>query len=132
MEFVNSFEDEDNMYILLELCEGGELYHYIRKCSLSLEKVRGISRQIALALKYLHEQKIMHRDLKLGNILLTTEHKIVIFPNFLHILLIFSLENLRFRLSDSIKSSIFREKHPLRHSELHFAVFLSLFYPKKP
>ena len=79
VQFVNSFEDEDNMYILLELCEGGELYHHIRKASLSLEKVRGISRQIALALKYLHEQKIMHRDLKLGNILLTKEHKIVIF-----------------------------------------------------
>lgn len=77
------------MYILLELCEGGELYHFIRKCSLSLEKVRGISRQIALALKYLHEQKIMHRDLKLGNILLTTEHKIVIFPYFFYFLLIF-------------------------------------------
>ena len=128
MEFVNSFEDEDNMYILLELCEGGELYHYIRKCSLSLEKVRGISRQIALALKYLHEQKIMHRDLKLGNILLTTEHKIVIFPYFFHILLIFFLRKSAISLSDSIKSSIFREKHHhLWYSELHFPVFLSLF-----
>ena len=29
VKFISSFEDEDNIYILLEYCEGGELYHYI-------------------------------------------------------------------------------------------------------
>lgn len=43
--------------------------------------------QIAKAIAYLHDQKIMHRDLKLGNILLNNKFTIVIEKNysFIHI-----------------------------------------------
>lgn len=63
--------------MLLELCEGGELYHHLRRTALSLDTARAFARQIAAALAYLHARRVVHRDLKLGNILLTLDQRIV-------------------------------------------------------
>lgn len=37
-----------------------------------------ISYELALGLKYLHDRSIIHRDLKLGNILLANDHTVKI------------------------------------------------------
>ncbi|XP_051529010.1 serine/threonine-protein kinase Nek4-like isoform X3 [Myxocyprinus asiaticus] len=55
-------------------CEGGDLYHRLKqqKGELLLEKqVVEWFVQIAMALQYLHEKHILHRDLKTQNIFLT-------------------------------------------------------------
>lgn len=53
------------VYIILELMEGGELFERIRKSNGLLEKnAKFIFYQVVLAVNYLHQNNITHRDLK--------------------------------------------------------------------
>ncbi|KAJ8689772.1 hypothetical protein PTI98_012639 [Pleurotus ostreatus] len=62
---------EANIWIVTELCCGGELFDYLaEKGRLSEEETRVIFGQLCLAVAYLHEKGIVHRDLKLENVLL--------------------------------------------------------------
>ena len=62
---------KSNYYIVTEHCEGGSLSQYVKeRSSIDLEQIRHILRQIASALSYIHHLGIIHRDLKLDNILL--------------------------------------------------------------
>lgn len=57
-------------YIIMEYLEGGELLNYIQeKKTLSEEDARTIFKQIVSAIDYCHKQKIIHRDLKVENIM---------------------------------------------------------------
>ena len=56
------------VYIILELMEGGELFERIKKFNgLPEENAKFIFYQVALAVNYLHENGITHRDLKVKN-----------------------------------------------------------------
>ncbi|KAG5724526.1 Serine/threonine-protein kinase MARK2 [Termitomyces sp. T112] len=62
---------ESYIWIVTELCSGGELFDYlVEKGRLSEEETRLIFGQLCLAVAYLHERGIVHRDLKLENVLL--------------------------------------------------------------
>lgn len=74
LELVHFFEDYDHVFLVMELATGGELYQRIRKGpKLSEGEVRRIFLAIVEGLLYLHSHGIIHRDLKLSNILLTAE-----------------------------------------------------------
>ena len=65
-----------NYYLLMDLCEGGDLYSYIKEHGkLDESEIFHLSYQLAMGLKYLHDQNVIHRDLKLGNILLKENKK---------------------------------------------------------
>jgi len=65
------FEDPVYMYLVLELCEGGELFDRIcQEGSFTELTVSGCLQQMLLALNFLHQKCIMHRDLKPQNWLL--------------------------------------------------------------
>ncbi|KAG7472481.1 hypothetical protein MATL_G00109350 [Megalops atlanticus] len=70
-----SWEGEDcQLYIVMGFCEGGDLYHRLRQQKGELLLERQVVEwfvQIAMALQYLHEKHILHRDLKTQNIFLT-------------------------------------------------------------
>ena len=65
----------DNYYIIMEYANGGTLsecfkeYYNKRKKSFSEEIVQYIMKQIVAALIYIHDKNIIHRDLKLENIM---------------------------------------------------------------
>jgi len=65
------FDTDKNLYIVMELMEGGNLYdEIIRRTSFNEGDASYIMRQLVEALEYLHREGIIHRDLKIENILL--------------------------------------------------------------
>uniref|UniRef100_A0A673BF92 Serine/threonine-protein kinase PLK3 n=1 Tax=Sphaeramia orbicularis TaxID=375764 RepID=A0A673BF92_9TELE len=68
VKFSHHFEDQENIYIFLELCSRKSLAHIWKaRHTLTEPEVRYYLRQIISGLKYLHSRGILHRDLKLGN-----------------------------------------------------------------
>ncbi|XP_031669602.1 serine/threonine-protein kinase 33 isoform X2 [Oncorhynchus kisutch] len=69
------FETQKRMYLVTELCEGGELKELLQKNTrFTEEETRHIINSLAEAIVYLHKKDIVHRDLKLENILVKSYH----------------------------------------------------------
>jgi serine/threonine protein kinase len=62
----------NNYYLLMELCNGGDLENYtkVRGGFLKEKEARLILRQIMLGIAAIKEKDVMHRDLKLPNVML--------------------------------------------------------------
>eukprot|EP00644_Phytophthora_capsici_P008348 jgi/Phyca11/114488/e_gw1.26.525.1 len=79
VQFEHFFEDSDNAYILLELCSNQSFSDLMRRRKrLSESEVRFFMRQLVDGLAYLHENLVIHRDLKLGNLFLTDDMRLKI------------------------------------------------------
>jgi aurora kinase, other len=73
VQFYAYFHDEENVYILLEYCNGNSLYHYLQNLSskkLNESDASKFISQLCSALQYCHSKNILHRDIKPENILL--------------------------------------------------------------
>src|SRR5690606_35559926 len=69
--FVGSFQDDTNLYLLMEFLVGGELYTLLRlNGKLTVNMARFYAAEILMALTALHDRRICYRDLKPENILL--------------------------------------------------------------
>ena len=66
-----TFESDKFMFFAMELCAGGDLLNYVRKRrKLSERFAKPIFQQIMRGLAHIHYKRIVHRDIKLDNILL--------------------------------------------------------------
>ena len=79
IEFHHYFEDTDNMYILLEMCQNQSLMDVLlRRKRLTELEVQFYLVQIIQGLKYLHSNRIIHRNIKLKNMFLTEKMELKI------------------------------------------------------
>lgn len=66
-----------NYYLIMECVEGEDLRRWIkrkrRENTLTMESILPVIRQVATALDYAHNEKIIHRDIKPGNIMIDAE-----------------------------------------------------------
>ncbi|OWB78233.1 hypothetical protein B5S32_g2421 [[Candida] boidinii] len=74
VQFIDCFEDDVNVYILLEICPHQSLMELLKTRKILTEpEVRYFTVQIIGAVKYLHGRRVIHRDLKLGNVFFDPE-----------------------------------------------------------
>ena len=79
VRFFNFFEDGDFIYILLELCQNQTLSDLIRRRKRLTElEAQCFLLQIISGLKYMHSHRVIHRDIKLGNIFIDENMEIKI------------------------------------------------------
>jgi len=76
IKFYNAFVQDDYMCIVMEYCSKGTLENYIKKNKLLNENVWKYFSQICGSLMYLHNNNIIHRDLKTANILIDSHDNI--------------------------------------------------------
>jgi serine/threonine protein kinase len=74
IQLYDVYVTDENIYIVMELMEGGELFDYVvQKGTLTEEEASKIVRKITSALSYMHSKNYIHRDLKPENLLLKRE-----------------------------------------------------------
>ncbi|KAL2333585.1 hypothetical protein Fmac_014798 [Flemingia macrophylla] len=75
IQFHDAYEDNDNVYIVMELCKGGELLDRIlsRGGKYTEDDAKGVMIQILNVVAFCHLQGVVHRDLKPENFLFTSK-----------------------------------------------------------
>ena len=65
IKLIDFFKLKDNIYLLMEYAEKGNLFHFIRQ-NRKFDEVRALKyfSQTCKGIKYLHANNICHRDLK--------------------------------------------------------------------
>lgn len=76
VRLVETFEDRKFMYLVMELCEGGELFDHLSRGALTERLAALCVHHMLLAINYLHQNFIAHRDLKPENWLLATKEEV--------------------------------------------------------
>ncbi|XP_040189072.1 serine/threonine-protein kinase Nek1 isoform X7 [Rana temporaria] len=74
VQYRESFEESGCLYIVMDYCEGGDMFQRIntqKGILFSEDQILDWFVQLCLALKHVHDRKILHRDIKSQNIFLT-------------------------------------------------------------
>ncbi|SBS80326.1 serine/threonine-protein kinase NEK4, putative [Plasmodium ovale] len=81
VKYIESYIEGDTLRIVMKHCKGGDLYHYIqnkKKQNAPIKEKRILIwlTQILTALKFLHSNHILHRDMKSLNILIDSDKRV--------------------------------------------------------
>ena len=73
LQLLDIIENESYLYIITELCKGGDLYSYLNQRSFKIPETKAakLIYKLAKSVLFLHTLGIIHRDLKPENILMT-------------------------------------------------------------
>ena len=78
-KILEMFEDDGYILIAMEYINGGNLFSFVKKRrKLSEKTAKFLFRQIILGIKHIHSKRIVHRDIKLENILIDLNNNIKI------------------------------------------------------
>jgi serine/threonine protein kinase len=78
--YYRSYEKDQTVWMAMQLAEAGSVNDLIHICDVALEEglIKVLVASALLGLQYLHEAKMIHRDIKAGNLLLTkTGHAVL-------------------------------------------------------
>ena len=67
------FFDNNKLYFVMDYMPGGDLLQLLNSIELPLNTIKLVSAEILLAINYLHSKKIIHKDIKPENILISKE-----------------------------------------------------------
>ncbi|KAA6383143.1 MAG: putative protein kinase domain protein [Streblomastix strix] len=81
VKYIENFLDQDFLYIVMEMCELGDLAQMIQltannKKMFKEERIIDFLIELSLGLHEIHQKKILHRDIKSSNIFLTNDHTV--------------------------------------------------------
>ena len=79
VKLYETFETRRHIMLVMELCAGGDLLNFVRKRKKMDEPLaKVLFKQIIEGIGYIHSKSILHRDIKLDNILLDGKGKVKI------------------------------------------------------
>jgi myosin-light-chain kinase len=113
IRFIDVYEDSQFLYVVMERCNGGEVFERIVKERKFKESdVIDFSRQMFSAIEYVHSHLIVHRDIKAENFLLTGDGLRVKLIDFG---LAIKVSNSKQTLSDIVGSALYMAPEMLNH-----------------
>ena len=78
LKLIDFFNSKSKLYIVLEYIQGVELLKKAGEDKLDEEELRNVVFQLLKILRYIHSVGVVHRDIKLENIMLTSKHEVVL------------------------------------------------------
>lgn len=74
--YYGSYLKDTRLWIIIEYCAGGSLRTLLRPGKLDEKYIGVIMRELLIALKYIHKDNVIHRDIKAANVLISNEGQI--------------------------------------------------------
>lgn len=71
--YYGSYLKDTKLWIIIEYCAGGSLRTLLRPGRIDEKYIGVIMREVLIALKYIHKDNVIHRDIKAANVLITNE-----------------------------------------------------------
>jgi p21-activated kinase 1 len=76
VEFIGAFVDHRDLWIAMEYIDGGKITDWLLKSTFKEPEIAYICREVLKALSYMHENYLIHRDIKSDNCLVSRTGKV--------------------------------------------------------
>ncbi|QLQ80718.1 hypothetical protein HG537_0E00710 [Torulaspora globosa] len=74
--YYGSYLKDTSLWIIIEYCAGGSLRTLLRPGKIDEKYIGVIMRELLMALKYIHKDNVIHRDIKAANVLITNDGQV--------------------------------------------------------